>query len=192
MSRKIISLFTLLAFIVFSVSCYTTRLKEIRTAADWKGKKGKIISLVKTSGEYIKFPKKTPGRIHGDKILGTAVLFIKKVEITKDIIKEVKRDKRGMISEITDKNGKTYHTVTGTLRAVATKDDLTGKEEGRIIFIATYKTSELVIIPLSEVKSIQVESIDYGLSLLAVFGTIGLMILLKAAFANAMSGIIEF
>jgi len=53
MSRKIISLFTLLFFIVFSISCYTTRLREVRTATDLKGEKGNILSLVKTSGEYI-------------------------------------------------------------------------------------------------------------------------------------------
>jgi len=33
MSRKVISIFTLLAFIVFSISCYTTRIKELRKPA---------------------------------------------------------------------------------------------------------------------------------------------------------------
>ena len=42
-----------------------------------------------------------------------------------------------MISEITHKNGKIYHVVNGTERVVSTKDDLTGKEEERIIFFTT-------------------------------------------------------
>ena len=189
MSRKIISLFTLLAFIIFSLSCYITRQKEVRTAADWQGKKGKILSLVKTSGEYIKFSKKSLGRVYGDKIAGTAVVLSKKVEITLDNIKEIKKDKKGMISEITHKNGRIYHVVSGTAKEVSIKYDLTGKEEERIIFYtAPYETYESVTIPLSEVKSMKVEvkNFDFVLSLFAVGAVIGLGAL---ALGIALSGI---
>ena len=79
MKRKIISLFTLFAFIVFSISCITTKTKNVRTVADWQGKKVKILAVDKTSGEHIEFSKKSLGRIYGDKIAGTAVLLSKKV-----------------------------------------------------------------------------------------------------------------
>jgi hypothetical protein len=160
MRRKIISLFTLLSFIVFSISCYTTRLKEVRTAADWKGK---ILSLVKTSGEYIEFDKGNLGLIIGDKIAGTAVVLSKEVEITRDNIKRIKTYEKGMLSEITFENGKIYHVVTGTIRVVSIKDVLTGKEEERIIFFTTYETFKSVSIPLSEVKYIKVKHSSSGM-----------------------------
>jgi hypothetical protein len=184
MSRKIISLFTLLAFIVFSISCYSWKKKEIRTAADWKGKKRKILSVVKTSGEYIEFAKDEPGQIYGDKITGTAVVLSKEVEITRDNIKRLKRYKKGMFSEITHKNGKIYQVIAGTIRVVSAEDYLTGKEEERIIFFATYETSESVIISLSEVKYIQAKGIHYGLLFLAVLGGIGLIDLLGNIMRN--------
>lgn len=142
--------------------------------------------MVKTSGEHIEFPKKSLGRIYGDKIAGTAVVLSKKVEITQDNIKKFERDIKGMISEITHKNGKIYHVVNGTVRVVSTKDDLTGKEEERIIFFTTYETSESVTIPLSEVKSVKVKNFDFVASLCLV-GAIGLAFFL--GFAVAMSRI---
>jgi hypothetical protein len=176
MSRKIISLFTSLAFIVFSVSCHAWKTKEIRTAADWQGKEAKILWVIKTSGEYIEFSEDNPGRIYGDKIAGTAVVLSKEVEITRDNI-NIKRlkinNKKGMISEITYKDGKIYKVVPG-------EADLTGKEEGRIIIFFTYETSESVIIPLSEVKSLKVKNIDIGVSLLFVGAVCGLWALARA------------
>jgi len=192
MNRKIISLFTLLAFVIFSVSCYTTRLKEVRTAADWQGKKVKILGVDKTSGEHIEFSKKSLGRIYGDKIAGTAVVLSKKVEITQDNIKRFKRDIKGMISEITHKNGKIYHVVSGTVRVVSTKDDLTGKEEERTIFFTTYETSESVTIPLSEVKSVKVKNVDYAKSFCLVLGVIGLGFLALLVGLSGLGEAFEF
>ena len=193
MKRKIISLFTLFAFIVFSISCYITRLKEVKTAADLRGKKGKIVSLVKTSGEHIKFSKNSLGRIYGDKIVGTVVVLSKKVEITRDNIKEVKRDKNGTISEITHKNGKTYLVAYGAVKVVSTKDDLTGKEEERITFYTTpYETFESVTIPLSEVRSVKVKNFDFVVSLCFVGGIIGLGALALAAVLSGINEKIEF
>ena len=194
MKRKIISLFTLLAFIVFSVSCYTTRIKEVRTAADWKGKRGKILSLVKTSGEYIEFSKNSLGRIYEDKIVGTAVVLSKEIDISRDNIKEFKKDKKGMISEIINKNGKIYHVVTGTTREVSIQYDLTGKKEERIIFFTTYETYESVTIPLSEVKSVRVEikMFDYVKSLCVVGGIIGLAALYLGLTLGGLAGRIQF
>jgi len=194
MSRKIISLFTLFAFIVFSVSCYTTRIKEVRTAADWKGKRGKILSLVKTSGEYIEFSKNSLGRIYEDKIAGTAVVLSKEIDISRDNIKEFKKDKKGMISEIKNKDEKIYHVVPGTAREVSIQSDLTGKEEERIIFFTTYETSESIIIPLSEVKSVRVEIKEFDVfkSAFVVGGFIGLAALYFGLILGGLAGRIQF
>jgi hypothetical protein len=181
MNKKIISLFTLLAFIVFSLSCYTWKKKEIRTVADWKGKKGKILWVIKTSGEYVEFSKDNPGRIYGDEIAGTAVGLSKEVEITRDNVIKLKRYRNGVISEITHKNGKIYPAVAGTIRFVSTKDMLTGKEAEKIIFFTIYETSKSVVIPLSEVKSIQVESGDSIASILVLLGAVILFSYIQSA-----------
>lgn len=192
MSRKIISLFTLFAFIVFSLSCYSWKKKEVKTAADLRGKKGIIKSLVKTSGEYIEFSKNSLGRIYGDKIAGTAVVLSKEVEIIRDNIKEVKRDKKGMISEITNKDGKIYHVVAGTTREVSIQYHLTGKKEERIIFFTTYETYESVTIPLSEVKSVRVSKFDYVKAFIIVLGFVGVGALYLAAVLSRITESIEF
>lgn len=71
MGRKYISLFTLVAFMVFCVSCHVTHTRDIDVVAKWKGKKIKIIKVVKKSGEIIKFSKKNPAYVQNEKIVGT-------------------------------------------------------------------------------------------------------------------------
>ena len=165
MNRKIISLFTLLAFVIFSLSCYTTRLKEVRTVTDWQGKKAKIFSVNKTSGEYIEFSKDSPGRIYGDKITGTAIILGKEVKIDRANIKRIKRDRNRYISKIISKDGKVYHVITGTVI----------KEKDKIIFTGGEGLYESVSIPLSEVKSVRVKRFDPFTTLLAGAGVCALV-----------------
>jgi hypothetical protein len=146
MRRKIISLFTLLAFIVFSLSCYTWKTKEIRTAADLRGEKGKVLWVIKKSGEYIEFSKDNPGRVIGDKIVGKAIILSKKVVIDRANIEENKRDQNGKILKITTKDGKMYTVINGTEK----------EEKDKITCFARYESNEQVFIPLSEVKWIHV------------------------------------
>jgi len=150
MKGKIISLFTLLAFVIFSLSCYTTSTKEVRTVVDWKGKKVKILAVDKTSGEHIEFSKDGLGRIYYDSIKGTAIILNKDVEIDRANIESLEKDR------ITTKDGKIYRVVTGTARA--------GKD--KIIF--SYESSESISIPLSEVKSVRVKRLDPFQTFLAV------------------------
>jgi len=157
MNRKIVNVFALLA-ISFSISCYTIRTEEIKTEADRQGikvKKGKIFSVVKTSGEYIEFSKGNPGRINEDKIEGIAVIMKKKVEIDLANIKKIIKHSNGSIIEVKNEEGKIYQ-VFGKVR----------EEEGKFIFFTTYETFELVSIPLSEVKSLRIKKINPILTLL--------------------------
>ncbi len=73
MIMKIISLFTLTAFVVFTFSCYSTKQEKIETVVSKKGQKIEIIAVLKKSGERIEFPKDKPGIIVGDKIVGEPV-----------------------------------------------------------------------------------------------------------------------
>jgi len=168
MNKKIISLFTLLAFVIFSVSCYTTKTRRVNTSADWQGKKGKILWVIKTSGEYIEFSKDNPGRIIGDKIVGKAIILSKKVVIDRANIEENKRDQNGKILKITTKDGKMYTVVKGTEK----------EEKDKITFFTIYESNEQILIPLSEVKLYQVL---IGLGILLVMGLI-MYIFLKGLF----------
>jgi hypothetical protein len=73
MIKKIISLFTLTAFVVFTFSCYSIKKEKIETVVSNKGTNAEILALLKKSRERIEFPKGEPGRIFGDKIVGEAV-----------------------------------------------------------------------------------------------------------------------
>lgn len=72
MGKKLVSLFTLLAFIIFSLSCTVTKTKKVRvtTLASWKGKEVKILGIMKISGEYIAFDEERPGRVFENNIVG--------------------------------------------------------------------------------------------------------------------------
>jgi len=167
MNKKIISVFTLLAFIVFSISCYSTGTKKVRKAANWHGKEGKILSVVKITGEYIEFAKENPGQISGNKIIGTSIILSKETSIERADIKKTRKHRDGSIFEVINKEGKIYQVVVGTAR----------EEEDKFIFFTTYVSSESISIPLSEVKSLEIKRINLLLTTLALaFYPIGIWI----------------
>lgn len=166
MKKKIISIFTLVAFAVFSISCYSTRVKEVRTATDWYWKKGKIFSVVKTSGEYIEFSEDFPGQIYGDKIVGNAIIMSKEAEIDLTNIVKIRRHSDRNIFEIIDKEGKIYRAV-----------GIAKEEEDKIIYFTPYPSSELVSIPLSEVKLLRIKRLDTLISASIMAGTLAAVFL---------------
>jgi len=72
MGKKLISLLTLLAFIIFSLSCtiHKTKKVSVATLAQWKGKKVEILGVMKISGEYVEFDEDSPGGIQQNSIVG--------------------------------------------------------------------------------------------------------------------------
>jgi len=64
------SLLTLASFMIFSLSCYTTKKVDVRTVAGGEGKQVVILAVLKTSGEYVEFSKDQPGRIEDNTIVG--------------------------------------------------------------------------------------------------------------------------
>ena len=184
MSRKVISILTLLAFIIFSISCHTIgarsyRTKEIRTNSDWQRKefkKGEILWVIKKSGEYIEFSKENPGLIFQDKIVGNAIRMSKKVEIQRSDIKKIMKHSDGRIFEIINKEGKTYQAV-----------GIAKEEDDRVTIFTAYESSEPVSIPLSEVKSLHIKMLDNLLTALGIVGGIGIFIFFLSELGKGMS-----
>ncbi len=164
MRKKLVSLFTLVAFIVFTFSCsvYTTK-KERGETVYAKGGKVKVLAVMKTSGEYVEFPKDLPGYIIGDTIIGTA-MSLKELEIELNLVQRIKKDQNGKIIEITTKNGTTY------------RDMIIREEENKFI-CSSYEYGEKILIPISEVQLAWVKRVDPGLTFLAVMGGISAGIL---------------
>lgn len=159
MSKKIISLATLLAFIIFSISCtiYKTERVKINTDVSWRAKNIKVLSVVTKSGETIKFPKTKPGRIYKDSIIGTKR---EEIEIDKYNVEKTTRNGDRKILKVITKDGKTYYPISAR------------EQDDKII--CTVYTS----IPLSEVEQILFKNIDFGPTLIASIGVAGLSFLI--------------
>ena len=189
MNKKIISMFTLLAFVIFSFSCSTYGVrsystKEIRTEADYQGKgfkKGEIFWVIKTSGEYIEFSKDRPGRIYKDKIVGRAIKMSKKVEIERADVKKIRKHSDGRIFEVINKDGKIYQAV-----------GMVKEEDDKFILFTAYTSLEKVSIPLSEVKSLRIKMLDSLLTALCVVGYIGIFILLLSELGKGMESMVDW
>ena len=160
MAKKIVSLLTLVAFIIFSLSCtvYTTKEERSTKAASWGGKRVKILGVLKTSGEKIEFPKEYPASLSGSYIRG--IRFGKTLLLDRENIQSIRRDKKQKMFEITTNDGKTY---VGILE----------KETTGGIFI---KTFESISIPLHEVELAWVKKVNPGLTFLASFGSVVLVL----------------
>jgi hypothetical protein len=166
MRNKIVSLFTLVAFIIFTFSCYIyTTKKERGETVYTKGGKVLVLAVMKTSGEYIEFPKDLPGQIDRDTIVGTTT-SLKELEIEPNLVERIKKDQEGKIIEITTKDGTTYR-------------DMTIREEENKFICSFYEYGKISI-PLSEVQLAWVKRVDPALTFLTVMGGISAGILALA------------
>jgi hypothetical protein len=164
MGKKIISLITIIAFMSFSLSCtvYKTTKERITPKSRLKGTRVEILAVMKTSGEYIEFPKGWPGEISRDNISGPAR---KELEINRDDIQEIRRTVEGRIYEIITRDGKNFPTP-GSIKDRTNFQFL----EDRIR--VTYY--ELITIPLQEVEIAWVKRVDLGMAFMASLGVVAL------------------
>lgn len=58
MGKKFLVTFTIIAFMAFSYSCYSTKAIKVETEKNLDGKELKVVKLQKKSEEYFEFPKK--------------------------------------------------------------------------------------------------------------------------------------
>ncbi len=159
MGRKTATLFTMVAFALFSTSCMTRRTLDVRKMPVPPKENLKVLSVVKTSGDELRFPKSEPGRVRGYSVLGTAFNPTpKKVEI-EGPFSLVKRDADGNIVEVVDGLGHGY-AVKQVL-----KEDV-NKIAALVVDGKPFKIS----IPLSEIRLIQVRKLNAPLTILTVTG----------------------
>ena len=148
--KKFISLFTIVALIVFTISCSTINHREVKTVADWGGKDIKVFKVVKISGETVEFPKKQPGKIHKDNIIGLSEKVTQVKEIDRMNIRSINRDQNGNILEVTTEEGKMFQVAKGSAIEGEKKVTCT-------VILESFKS---VTIPLSDVKTIEAEEIE--------------------------------
>jgi hypothetical protein len=120
-------------------------LNEIRPAKKRIRKNAKILNVSTIYGEYFEFSKNVPGRIQQDKIIGTAISMVKRVEISISDIKQIIHDNRENVSKIISNDGKIYNVKKGTHKEI----------EDKAVFFIFSDSLEPVSINLAVVKSIQ-------------------------------------
>ncbi len=99
MTKKLAAWTTLLAFLLFDLACVIHTTKREPPEKVYGGQT-QILSVLKKSGEYIEFPKETPGRVMGDRIVGSE----RYLEIPNSDIKRI-ISKDGQPSEIEKVDG---------------------------------------------------------------------------------------
>ncbi len=166
MVHKGVTVFTLLAFALFSMSCvfHTTQERSIETLA---GKKAspEIVGVQTKAGEYIEFGR-TPARIRGDAVVGEGR---RKVEINKDDILATEKDAKGRVTFVTTKDGKRYEA--SGISAAGDKYDCVA--------------NEAVSIPLSDIRLVSVRTVNALPTVLANLGLVLVVGALVAGLGNA-------
>ena len=173
MKRKIFSLFTIVAFMVFSLSCYSTKIMRLDASAAKYEKKGNIISVKNTSGEVYEFSETQPGKLSKGRIEGVAIKVTRAIEIEKANIEKEEKDNDGNFLIIITKDKKVYREFSGTVTV----------EEDKYIFNGTFNIQRSISIPLSEVEHVQmmVKELKTVTTILAVVGTALIVLVVVAA-----------
>jgi hypothetical protein len=142
--KKMTAALTLMAFIVFSMSCvlYRTARQSVKTVAQ-KGAGAEIVAIQTKSGKHIEFRKGHPARIQGDSVVGET---LKTIEIDRADIQNVKRNKKGKIEKIVTKDGTSYAVVSSV------------EENEKIVSVTAYSSfsARLSDIQLAWVKRVNV------------------------------------
>ncbi|MGD8536235.1 MAG: hypothetical protein PVF66_10345 [Candidatus Aminicenantes bacterium] len=166
MGKKIVSLVTIIAFISFSLSCtvHKTTKEKLTPESRLEGDRVEILAVMKTSGEYIEFPKDWPGEILQGRIMGPGK---KELEIKRDDIQEIKVNSEGRTYEIITNDGKKYPPPA----SIIDRTDFQELED-RVI-ISFY---ESISIPLSEVELAWIRRVDPGMSFVTSVGAVALSV----------------
>ncbi|MGA2363334.1 MAG: hypothetical protein ABSG73_12855 [Candidatus Aminicenantales bacterium] len=170
MVKKATAVFTLLAFMLFSVSCFKVyKVKQESVEGQPAGAlAGAEITAVQTkAGKTFEFPKGHRAFIKNDLIVGEAQEIS---PIDPADIKTEKRDDRGKIMEVTTKDGKIHRVVNA------------GEGKEGMVTVGTVPVS----IPLSEVELIWLRSVDQGKTFLYNGLVVGGVVLVAAIISAAV------
>lgn len=169
MSKKVITLLTLAAFVGFSTSCVTWRSQDVKTLARPLPEDTQVLSVLRTSGEVVQFSKAEPGRVRGFTVVGRGRVT-KQREIAGPF-PSVKKGKDGLVYEVTDAGGHVY-----SVQAVLNQSD------ARMSIIG----GELVqlSIPLSEVYQIEFKKDNALSTALVILGCLGVAIVVLGIYLH--------
>lgn len=165
MAKKIFSIVTLSAFVIFTISCTMkyVNIKEVGNPVKWEGKNVKIRTAQLNSGEIVEFSKDYCGRI----LRGTVVGYGK---VKKEMVLEKSEIQKLIHSGLANtyietKEGKTYVVPSY-------------KDKGDTILVK--EVMEQVSIPLTEVSLLGIEKSSPFGTLLIIAGTAVLVTALLA------------
>jgi hypothetical protein len=159
MSGKTAPTSALAVLVLLSASCTMWSTKEVRTITDWPKENQKVLSVVKASGEYVRFSKSDPGLMHGNAIYGMTSSTVSAPVEGEGPFPSVKKRSDGGVYEVTDRDGRVF-----PVREIL-------KEEGNKLTIAVRRTErETVSVPMSEARLIQVKQTNVPLTLAAIAG----------------------
>jgi hypothetical protein len=164
MLRKAVAVFTLLAFVVFSASCtvYKVKQERIETVAK-KGGKDRSLAFQTKARDYFEFRQDRPATISGGALVGE---YLKTVEFKQEDIARQTPAAAGGAGEILTKDGERY-----TVRTAHPAGD-------RLVCQAYLPVS----IPLSEIQSAWVKSVNTGATILQTAAFVALFVVVIALY----------
>jgi hypothetical protein len=169
MARRIVAVFTLLAFVVFSMSCvYKVKQGRIETVAK-KGGKARILAFQTKARDYFEFPPYNPATVSGGALVGE---YLKTVEFKKDDIARQTPPTKATVGEITTKDGELYRIRTA-------------RPAGDSLVCETYLP---LSVPLSEVQLAWFRSVNTGATMvqaLEIAAAVALIVVVIAIYALA-------
>lgn len=143
MPRRLTALLVLATLILVSVSCFSWRMKDVRTLTEPLPENTEILSVAKSSGDTVLFSKSNPGRLRGYTIVGVARnAESQRLELTGPF--NIMKDANGRVYEVKDGKGR-VHSVAQIL----------SQGDGRMTVLASPWTP--VSIPLAEVHKVEVK-----------------------------------
>ncbi len=173
MRKKAISILTCAAFLIFEYACTHIVKQPIAKVNPVKNQGLEVRSVLKKSGEVVKFPEKQPGRVTANAVVGEALGSTAREEvIPKSNVKSVKRaeEKAGAkpeIQEIKMKSGRVYRPI---------KDpEVSSIQEQGDSYIVVILTRDKISIPFSEIDFVWVKRTDAAMTFLAVVGVVALV-----------------
>jgi hypothetical protein len=147
MFKKTLSLVTVAAFLLFDWACLSIKNVPVTSVTS----KDQIVGVTKISGESMQIPKENAAQIVGDRVV-LKPSVINAVDLND--IKNFRQNDKGVVYEITTKDGRTLH-------------DIEGKKQGWKIVFPSQKY-EPAPIPLSEVNLVSVRRFSIGRTLLLI------------------------
>jgi hypothetical protein len=170
MARRIVALFTLLAFLIFSGSCMVYRVQQKSFASvARKGPRVKILALQTKAREYLEFGESRPARISNGVVLGEV---LKTVEFRREDIAEWTAFSSNLPHLVRTKDGRSYNV-------------LAARFEGDQLVCQAYMP---VSIPLADVDLAWIKTANTGASIGQTIGAVlavGLLIALLAVDEDA-------